>query len=385
MCKAFSIIARCAAVALLLSALVSCGWNHDDPDDYPVIPPPGGGFGYTSASLTGSYMATTFATFQDPTNYRSSLDAYAFGGTGYATYSLKAADRLMGVVLDGSNATYSVLMDGTFTLTPTGYPSLSGALASTPLGAYAEAGVMSRLGAIGSQASSVLLKTGSSMHSDTSVVGAYGFASIRDYSAESGPRVAVGSAVADGAGGISISGTATTYGGSVVPMTDNMTYHVISDGTMTATTSADLTVFGGALSDSEYIAALSATVDKSKQEAIYMVKSPALPMSNANLSGTYFMSSSYRGFYSGWGAALRRFSFNGAGVVSVVSIASDFVYGPAQTQTATGTYSMNADGTFALSFGGRTYECAISADGSAFVAGHVADTLYIEAGLAVKQ
>lgn len=371
-------------VALSVTSFSGCGDNNSD-DSIPVINPPGSGYTYTNASLTGNYWVTTFTSGQDPVNYRSSLDGYNAGGTGYATFSLKAADRLTGVILDSGNAAYTVSLDGTFTLTPTGYQTLNGALGTTALGAYSELGVMSRVGTIGEQTSSVLVRATATTHSNSSLIGTYYIVSIRDYSSEAGPRAIIGSLISDGAGSATIAATASTYGASPVPLGDNMTYNVVSDGTMTATTSADLTAFGGVLSNSKSVAALSATMDRNKQEAIYMVKAPALLMTNASLTGTYFMSTSYRGFFVGWGAAIRSFSFDGAGNLSMVGIKSESLTGPAQTVTATGTYAMNADGTFTLTFGGLTYVCGLSDDASAFVVSYVNDPLYVEAGLAIKQ
>lgn len=373
-------------IAGLAAALVlSCGSNNSEPDSLPVFAPPGSGNSYTSASLTGNYWATTFATSQDPDNYRSSMDGYAFGGTGYATYSLKAADRLSGVVLDSSNASYSVNPDGTFTLSPTGYAGLSGALGTTALGAYSELGVMSGLGSFSRQAASVMIRTTATTHSNSSLMGAYYFASMRDYSSEAGTRVSVGSAVSDGAGVIDITATALTYGSSAIPVLDGMSYYVSSNGTITATSSADLTALGGALCASRNVAALSSTVDRNRQEVYYMVKAPSSAMTNANLAGTYFMSSSYRGFYNGWGSALRKYTFDGAGNVSIVSTFSESLTGPAQSRSQSGSYSMNADGTFTITADSITYTCGLGSDGSAFIAASAGNPLYMEAGLAIKQ
>lgn len=162
---------------------------------------------------------------------------------------------------------------------------------------------------------------------------------------------------------------------------DSGTYLVNVNGSFTITGSAGSTMKCGMSANTN--TAVCATVNNNTfQNISVLVIAGSGKYSNASLNGTYYTASldQYAGLTSELGTA----TFDGKGNGSFTGVYSN-VSGASQPENEPGTYSVNVNGSFAITGStGSTMKCGMSADTNTAVCSDVTDTGYQNISVLVK-
>ncbi|MGO9016001.1 MAG: hypothetical protein ACLQF0_13610 [Dissulfurispiraceae bacterium] len=192
-----------------------------------------------------------------------------------------------------------------------------------------------------------------------------------------------GDSTYDGKGNGTYTGNYSSSSGAHQAESDSGTYSVSANGSFTLTgTSGGVTNCG--LSADTNTAVCASVSNKTYQSINVLVKAASSGLSNANLSGTYYLASLDES--AGFTAEFGSMTFDGKGNGTFTgTMGSSTGTGANQTDNDTGTYAVNPNGAFTLTgTSGSVMNCGLSADTNTAVCSTVSATTYQNVAVMVK-